>query len=346
MAEPHKHHFLPVFYLKNWAQNEGKLVQFSRPYKNIVKPQRKHPDGTGYIDKLYAIEGFGGAVSQEVEKSFLSPVDSRAASALLSMLKGEMVTPQERKAWAHFIMTLLLRMPTEIQLLKQFTRAIESEVQSWLDTFIRENIPSKFHGKLDEAFQELRESTMSRQVEQILGAMSDDELIDRLVAMEWEIIDTASSQNDLLTSDRPVVVNRNEQTEGNTVIVLPVGPRKLFVASTAPKLVSELKKVGAKKLTEVVNIDVVGAADQYVYGSSDRQLRFIQNRFGMNRAPSFVTDILQKANLNIGSLMSMLPGFDDTDAKAKISAAVSRWETISQAKTTGDVGGSTIPAVP
>ena len=33
-----KHHYLPVFYLKQWAGKDGRLCEFSRPYKN-VKPK-------------------------------------------------------------------------------------------------------------------------------------------------------------------------------------------------------------------------------------------------------------------------------------------------------------------
>ncbi|XHM74538.1 hypothetical protein ABSY17_01885 (plasmid) [Mesorhizobium sp. ANAO-SY3R2] len=51
-----------------------------------MKPLRKHPSATGYIDRLYAIEGLDGSISQEVEKNLLSPVDSKAASALKAIL--------------------------------------------------------------------------------------------------------------------------------------------------------------------------------------------------------------------------------------------------------------------
>ncbi|MDR7141835.1 DUF4238 domain-containing protein [Rhizobium sp. BE258] len=66
MNDPMKHHFLPVFYLKNWRGEDGRLVQFSRPYGTKVKALRKHPDATGFIKKLYAIEGSSGAVSVEI----------------------------------------------------------------------------------------------------------------------------------------------------------------------------------------------------------------------------------------------------------------------------------------
>ena len=37
MAVGQKHHYLPVFYLKQWAGPDRRLCEFSRPHK-VVKP--------------------------------------------------------------------------------------------------------------------------------------------------------------------------------------------------------------------------------------------------------------------------------------------------------------------
>jgi hypothetical protein len=52
MSSEPKHHYIPVFYLKQWAQTDGQICEFSRPYKE-VKPRRTYPDGTGYVRGLY-----------------------------------------------------------------------------------------------------------------------------------------------------------------------------------------------------------------------------------------------------------------------------------------------------
>jgi hypothetical protein len=53
MKEGDKHHYLPKFYLKQWATGlDGRLCEFSMPY-DTVKPKRVHPDGTGYEPDLY-----------------------------------------------------------------------------------------------------------------------------------------------------------------------------------------------------------------------------------------------------------------------------------------------------
>lgn len=82
MNEPKKHHFLPVFYLRQWANADRRLVEFKKPFGNTVVPRRGHPQSMGWIDRLYALDGVKGASAQKFETTFLSPVDSRAAEAL------------------------------------------------------------------------------------------------------------------------------------------------------------------------------------------------------------------------------------------------------------------------
>jgi hypothetical protein len=37
-----KHHYIPEFYLKQWAGSDGRLCEFNRPHKKVVA-QMKHP---------------------------------------------------------------------------------------------------------------------------------------------------------------------------------------------------------------------------------------------------------------------------------------------------------------
>src|SRR5882757_9387484 len=47
MGDPHKHHFIPSFYLSQWANADCKLIEFTRKYnKLIAKPIG--PDATGF----------------------------------------------------------------------------------------------------------------------------------------------------------------------------------------------------------------------------------------------------------------------------------------------------------
>jgi hypothetical protein len=83
-SENEKHHYLPVFYLKQWAGTDGRLCEFSRPYKS-VEPRRTHPDGTGYVRGLYKIEGLPPQTMNVIETKFLKPADGLASDALKAL---------------------------------------------------------------------------------------------------------------------------------------------------------------------------------------------------------------------------------------------------------------------
>ena len=71
-----KHHYLPVFYLKHWAADDGRLCEFSRPYKE-VKPKRRFPDETGFIRGLYLFPYLAPAISNFLEDKFFRRADDR-----------------------------------------------------------------------------------------------------------------------------------------------------------------------------------------------------------------------------------------------------------------------------
>jgi hypothetical protein len=49
MSHPRDHHFVPVFYLQQWANQDGKLIEYSRPYRNkiVAKAVGQKPPASG-----------------------------------------------------------------------------------------------------------------------------------------------------------------------------------------------------------------------------------------------------------------------------------------------------------
>lgn len=101
-----RHHYIPQFYLKRWANNKGQLVEFSKPYGPLIKPQRRYPSETGFMDKLYAIEGVPEHLTHYFELKFFRPVDTMASVVLDKMERGgKNFSASERTAWGRFILS-------------------------------------------------------------------------------------------------------------------------------------------------------------------------------------------------------------------------------------------------
>jgi hypothetical protein len=129
MQNPRKHHYIPIFYLKQWAASDGKLVEFHRPYKR-VKPLRKYPDATGYEIDLYSVPGLPSGKEQYLEESFMRPADQVAADALKLLLEGrDEFTSAMKSGWSRFIISLLHRNP---ETMRQKTRELGEAYQTRL----------------------------------------------------------------------------------------------------------------------------------------------------------------------------------------------------------------------
>lgn len=127
--EGQRHHYIPVAYLKNWMNAEGKICQYSKPYDERVVAKSKHPSGTGYIRGLYE---FSGVQDQQLrdalEHEFMRPVDTRAAELLQEMVAGEqtMNNVEKRSSWTSFLLSLI----SACQKTSNFTKSAIFEIGS------------------------------------------------------------------------------------------------------------------------------------------------------------------------------------------------------------------------
>ena len=279
-----RHHYLPIFYTKRWAlADDGRLCEFSRPFGRVVKPRRVHPAGTGYVDGLYGMRGLSPSLIDQFESLFLSPVDSKAADALSILEQNDpphVWTSDERSAWTRFILTLVMRMPSDVADLKQIV------ADDW----------SKPDANIEEQYRQMKSDTDPPTIREWLAA-NDPNFVENssfqiaLSLMDhasigrdinnfiWQVRNTVGARYELLTSDRPVV--HTESLGGaNAALVVPIGPRRAFIATRTKELTAEFRRLEVNELTSMVNEEVVQGANRYVLGSNDRQLRYVQNRLG------------------------------------------------------------------
>lgn len=272
---------------------------------DMVKPRRTHPKGTGFIFKLYAADGLPDDVAHEMESKFLSPVDSRAAQALIAMQADREFSTAQRLAWASFVVTLLLRMPEDIDLVKQIIRELAQTILPGFQPIFEHLKPENETRTFQQITDELVGLSNQRAIAFARSIMSNDRLIRGIAAMEWSILTFPRAKFEFLTSDRPVIYTNvlgNDQSH----IVLPVGPRRLFVAAKDRKIIDRIRSAGEDALVNETNAHVVGAANKYVYGSNDSQLRFIQNRMGNVKVRTLIERMHDIQKEQYGPLLQVL----------------------------------------
>jgi Protein of unknown function (DUF4238) len=283
VSEPTRHHYIPIFYLRQWAGPDGKLCEYSRPYAE-TKAKRKHPSGTGYVAGLYTIPGISPEQSQFVEKRFMQAVDNWAARALAVMLRGN---PQPhdldrrlKVAWARFLYSLIIRTPEHIRRIQQ--KADENPPE--LPETLREDY-DKLRGPNDPAtFEEYKAwssaNPLKLPAQQILPELINSErVITEIAFMRWTTAPLGNTKHSMLTSDRPVIMT-NGLVQADAHIAIPLSPKLLFLATKTDETHRAISSMSSNEIVEVVNHKVSEQAVKYVYGIDDRQIRFVANRLG------------------------------------------------------------------
>jgi hypothetical protein len=287
---PTRHHFAPVFYLKRWTGGDGFLEQFSRPggAERGVRVRRLAPAATGYRDFLYTMPGLPGHLEQQVETKFMQVVDDQAAKILERLEAGEQINwdRSSRSAWTRFILSLQLRTPADIA---GINRRVVAEwdvtipaIQHAYESLRKEGDPETF-----EEFATSRDPLLlSRVGMRIATRLIDHPRIgERINNMTWEVLDLTGSDLQLLTSDRAV-----EQVLGlgdpRSLISLPLGPSRLFVATSQKVTLDRLRNHPARDLVRLRNNSTVKLARDFVWAVDRSQQRFIEKHFGAVDTPT------------------------------------------------------------
>jgi hypothetical protein len=282
-----KHHFIPVFYTKEWAGPDERVCEYSRPYK-VVKPKRVHPDGTGYIRGLYTVpRNNDPLVSEFVEREFLKRTDDSAAQVLQMLKKGGEIawTSETRSAWSRLIVSLVIRNP-------EYVGHVASEVVAFFDPKMTA-VNDRYRAIKEPDDPETYAEYLAQKKEHPAGrasAWAMQRLIDspriggRLNEMRWSVVSFRNERHTFLTSDRPILMT-NGLVKPDSHLALPIGPRMLFIGTNTVEMEYVIRNMDPRRLMEQVNHRVALQARKYVWGTDDKQLRFVQNRFG-KMAPS------------------------------------------------------------
>ncbi|WP_165937953.1 DUF4238 domain-containing protein [Methylobacterium segetis] len=292
---PGRHHFVPVFYTKQWAFSDGRICEYSRPRPrhDVIKPRRTHPAGTGWVDRLYELRGLSGPDAQAVEQLFMKPVDDAAAVVMRAFCSGRRVafSTREMRAWARFMMSLMHRHPDDLEAFKEhFARGWRIVTPEMERDYRRRR---RAHWPRD--LQTYMDSVPDDQVERIgmsilVEMMNSEPINDHIVGMRWGALLYPNFRREVLTSDRPLVM-----TDGlaypESLILMPIGPRAVFYAVNTPAMVQRLSSQDHNTFIEKLNERVVGQASRYVYAGSDAHLAFVQRHMSRTRPRPLVDQI-------------------------------------------------------
>jgi len=281
MSEPIDHHYLPIFYLRQWGNPDGRVIRYYRPYKAVVATPVS-PSRTGYEPWLYTLEGRPPDQRQMIETEFMPrTVDTPAAPVLekLTARRSNSLSRDEKSSWIRFLLSLHYRNPETLS-------GIQAKLGALLSAAMAEK-PDEYTTIKEGSDPPTLTEWVSQHDSQMIpnaGKLMMPQLIDSrnvgqlIFEFHWWTVDFTASRVSLLTSDRPLVMTNGLQKE-RCVIALPLSPRLAFFASKDPQTVrTSIERTGMTAAARALNESVVMQAAKHVYGVDCAHLRFAENR--------------------------------------------------------------------
>ncbi|WP_315805504.1 DUF4238 domain-containing protein [Bradyrhizobium sp. SZCCHNS3002] len=272
MSKEGKHHYIPIFYLKQWAGKDGRLCEYSNPYDR-VRVRNVHPGGTGFVHGLYSVPGLPPDASQYVERTQMQHFDNEAAIALRALLDQKLGDPnlswEVKIWWAAFLYGLVLRTP-------EYVAKLQERITK---PFIADRIRLERDGTPSAKQPEIPLRAPIAAVEMLPEMFKSKELIQGINKMDWYTLHMSGQKHSLLTSDRPIIMS-NGLARPTDFLIIPISPTTLFVAANSPKIEKRLKDMDIDKLVVAVNDRVAKQAVDYVYGIDNSHLLFVSRRLG------------------------------------------------------------------
>ena len=262
-----KHHYVPVFYLKQWAKADGRLIEFSRP-SGRVEARPCGPRGTGYKRGLYRLHSLPEHEAEQIETRFLRQVDNVSSDALQILLgkAPSKWTPNLRSGWTRFMLGALLRTPENIARMKY--KLEDSGLQAF-DSLVKDG------GDPDKALDYLIHVTEASTFNLLMKVIDNTNIGPYFNAMRWFVINTKAANRTLFTSDRPIVMT-NGMSKPESHLAIPISPHHAFFACNTLQTERQLKNIKLPALVKEMNRHIVQRAVKYVWNRETEQIDYVR----------------------------------------------------------------------
>jgi hypothetical protein len=275
MSKQPKHHYIPVFYLKRWADANGRLLKFTRPYGDEIKHEPTSPKKTGYQRGLYRVPDVPEHLAEIIEQKFMKKMDDLASDVLREFIANVRHgwTLERREAWSRFIVGLMLRNPENLDRIKaELQRYTNENYDKWRKEYEATKKPGAPPFETTDALHTLKVTLMALE-----RCINNKPLLDGISRLQWGMVDVTGTKYRLLTSDRPVV-----RTDGlnkpDSHLAVPLSPTRLFIATNNDHTSAMFQSMPPRDLVMRMNKRVVRNAIKFVWDTDLTNERLIKGQ--------------------------------------------------------------------
>ncbi|HBM87658.1 MAG: DUF4238 domain-containing protein [Parvibaculaceae bacterium] len=279
------HHYLAQFHLKQWRNAQGEFVQWSRiPYKGGIRRKLVTPAQTAYVPGLYNLKSPRPEVVQKAEKEVFGRIENEASPILKKIIGSKVtkLTSNERIRWALYLNTSLLRLPHNVQKIK-FDSAmhVTSDLAKQSDEYDALKSETDADTLLFWAQEHAPDYLENSGMRVLVKMLHGERLLRRFCEFKWDVRDLSRISTRLLIGDNPFVLAGGLFDE-KCLVVLPLSPTKLFLASGSPDVLAAAEATSDKEIATRNNISMLNNAKKFAYGLAEKS--FVDKHFPRSRS--------------------------------------------------------------
>lgn len=274
-------HYVPEFFIKQWAAADDGRVDIY----NLQSPgnpwSRRAPAYTGFEKDLYSLTQpiVAGMAKHAVEEIVLKHIDNSGAAvrAKLDNHGLKALTCQDRIDWTRFIMSLRIRQPTIVRMLRNdsanhLRKTLEEQPEMY-ESQSGGNGPASLTDWVEKTYPGLIENFGLSFFHDLVY---NPDVANKLMYMKWWLWDFAESHS-LLLADHPCIFTGGIDDE-KLVVALPISPSKAFFATRSESVALLMRRQTARALSGKLNESSVLQAASRIYAVNRLCERFIVNR--------------------------------------------------------------------
>lgn len=260
-----KHHYVPQFLLRRWANEAGKLQVFAIRNGRLVCSELA-PEYTGFEIGLYAIVANALGFSEDhIEKKLFGPIDNDAAKVLEKLERHEAITVDEHIAWTFFLSSLRVRQPDALDFLRtEGAKLLRHTLAEQDKATLPKGLPTTQQW-LDRHFPGALGSTSL--TSWLPRMIAHPEVMEAFGGVKWWFREFEPDAPKLLLSDLPIH-SEGGLKDADFSIMLPIAPNRVFFGTRSAQTEQFLTQMAPAELIERVNRATLASSTDRIWASS------------------------------------------------------------------------------
>jgi hypothetical protein len=276
VASHENHHFIPAAFLAEWEVGQPggvpRLSAFACKHGQ-VRSRARRAKSVAKVVGLYAWRGVPAEQRNQLEAEVFQRIDNDGAIVHQRLLRNDVeLDARSQSDWTRFVVSLLLRLPPIIRYYFARTPHILNGISEG-DT---PELAERFREVVRQLGPALPENMTLGAIRDLMGECKAHYA---LTAATWTIRDVSQARTDLILGDNPVL-RYGPMTESH-LLVLPISPVKLFIASSEASCLERLAALPDDEIVFWTNRDSAAQAYQYVYATGEHHRRLARRRLGV-----------------------------------------------------------------